>query len=61
MGPFYEIETSSPGAALRPGESLEHEQFTMHFQGRPEDIGEMIEAIFGISLDDIVTRFAAGR
>ncbi len=61
MGPFYEIETSSPGAALRPGESLEHEQFTMHFQGSPEDIEVMVKAIFGISLDDIVTRFGIGR
>lgn len=58
MGPFYEIETSSPGAALKPGESLEHTQCTMHFQGAPESIEQIVKKVFGISLPDITARFA---
>ena len=30
MGPFYELETSSPAAALKPGESITHSQITIH-------------------------------
>jgi hypothetical protein len=33
LGPFYELETSSPAAALKPGESLTHIHRTFHFQG----------------------------
>lgn len=32
MGPFFEIESSSPAAALSPGESLTHIQTTIHIQ-----------------------------
>ncbi len=42
MGPFFEIETSSPGAALAPGQSLTHIQNTIHLEGP----GELIEKIF---------------
>lgn len=33
LGPFYELETSSPAAALNPGESLRHIQRTIHIKG----------------------------
>lgn len=33
LGPFYELETSSPGAQLKPGQSLEHRQTTIHLLG----------------------------
>jgi hypothetical protein len=33
LGPFYEIESSSPAAALKPGESITHIHRTFHFQG----------------------------
>ena len=33
LGPFYELETSSPAAALGPGGSLTHVHRTFHFQG----------------------------
>jgi hypothetical protein len=29
MGPFYELETSSPAARLKPGESITHDQITV--------------------------------
>jgi hypothetical protein len=31
MGPFYELETSSPAADIEPGDTLTHEHATFHF------------------------------
>lgn len=53
MGPFYEIETSSPGAALAPGESLTHTQCTFHLEGTPEELDIIARAIFGTGLETI--------
>lgn len=57
MGPFYEIETSSPGAALAPGESLTHTQYTMHLEGPEEALAPLIKAVFGKDVPDIKGRF----
>ncbi len=57
QGPFYEIETSSPGAALAPGESLTHIQYTMHFEGTENDLAAMVLEIFGVHLDKISNQF----
>jgi hypothetical protein len=35
LGPFYELETSSPAAALKPGGSITHRQTTIHLTGPP--------------------------
>ena len=51
MGPFYEIETSSPGAALAPGESLTHEQCTFHLEGDAENLEGIASKVFGEALD----------
>lgn len=57
MGPFYEIETSSPGAALAPGEKLTHTQYTFHLEGSSEDLARIVKAVFGADLDEIITKF----
>ncbi len=57
MGPFYEIETSSPGAALQPSETLKHTQRIMHFQGDETDLAKMVTALFHTDLDDIIGKF----
>lgn len=57
MGPFFEIETSSPGAALAPGQTLTHTQFTMHLEGAPADLEPIVRAVFGVPLRDITRRF----
>ncbi|MCK7515058.1 MAG: hypothetical protein MZV70_70970 [Desulfobacterales bacterium] len=36
LGPFYELESSSPAAALAPGGTLTHVHTTMHFDGTGE-------------------------
>ena len=45
LGPFYELETSSPAAALKPGETLAHTHRTFHFQGSEKDLDEWEAAI----------------
>jgi hypothetical protein len=53
LGPFYELETSSPAAALAPGETLSHEHRTFHFQGNEEDLEVICQKLFGINLEKI--------
>jgi len=57
MGPFYELETSSPAAALKPGESLSHIQFTMHLTGDTVNLDNIVRSVFGVSLEEIRTIF----
>jgi hypothetical protein len=57
LGPFYELEASSPAAALAPNGSLTHTQRTFHFQGNRVAIDEMSRACLGITLDEIEAAF----
>lgn len=53
MGPFYEIESSSPAAALAPGEMMQHVQKTIHLHGTEEDLNPIAIKVFGVSLEQI--------
>jgi hypothetical protein len=53
MGPFYELETSSPAAALAPGESILHIHRTFHFQGDEPALNRVSNAVLGVSLVEI--------
>ena len=55
LGPFYEIESSSPAAALAPGSSMRHVHRTVHLQGSGAALDAMSKAVLGVSLDDIAT------
>jgi hypothetical protein len=57
MGPFYEIETSSPAAGLQPGESLTHSQVVVHVQGNEPDLARLVNELFGLDLNAISTKF----
>lgn len=57
MGPFYEIETSSPGVELESGETLKHRQATFHIQGEPEQLAEIVKQLFGADLKVIASIF----
>jgi hypothetical protein len=57
MGPFYELETSSPAAALSPGQSLVHSQITVHLTGNKKVINEVAVKILGCTLEEIETAF----
>jgi hypothetical protein len=53
LGPFYEIESSSPAKELKPGESESYKQVTCHIQGDYLKLKEMVRQLFGFNLDDI--------
>ena len=53
LGPFYELETSSPAAALEPGGSLTHVHRTFHFQGERAGLDALARALLGVSLESI--------
>jgi hypothetical protein len=53
LGGFYEIESSSPAAALAPGESLNHEHQTYHFSGPRADLDALARQVLGVSLSDL--------
>lgn len=55
LGPFYELETSSPAAGLRPGESLTHTHRTVHFQGAEADLDAIAKKMLGVGLDAITS------
>jgi Family of unknown function (DUF6786) len=57
MGPFYELETSSPAAALKPGESITHSQITVHITGNRELLDKVSMKVFGVTLHDIQKTF----
>ena len=57
MGPFYEIESSSPAAALNPGQSLTHIHRTFHLSGSEPALDRVARETLGVSLDQIKAVF----
>jgi hypothetical protein len=57
MGPFYELETSSPAAALKPGEALEHVQYTLHITGDRNLLNDVSLKVLGVTLEQIESAF----
>jgi hypothetical protein len=53
LGGFYEIETSSPGAELAPGQSLVHTHRTFHFVGEQPALEPLAKKLLGVSLSDV--------
>ncbi|HET9745642.1 MAG TPA: DUF6786 family protein [Chitinophagaceae bacterium] len=53
MGRFYEIESSSPAAALKPGQSIQHIHRTIHLKGTREDLDKVALKVLGVSLDAV--------
>ena len=58
MGPFYELESSSPAAFLSPGECLTHTQRIFHFTGNEAKLSLISGKVFGVSIEQIKTAFA---
>lgn len=57
LGPFYELETSSPAAALRPGETITHFNRIFHFQGSSAELDPLARTILGVGLAEIEGAF----
>jgi hypothetical protein len=45
MGPFYELESSSPALALKPGESGTHIQTIIHLYGEEAELQHVLSAV----------------
>ena len=57
MGPFYEIESVSPAAFLKPGANLNHDHSVFHFSGDKAALDVISQKTLGISLSKIETAF----
>jgi hypothetical protein len=57
MGPFYELEASSPAAALKPGGQVEHSQITCHLTGDKTLLDKISVSVLGIPLTEIENAF----
>jgi hypothetical protein len=57
LGAFYELESSSPALALKPGGSALHVHRTMHFEGTERDLDRICRSVLGVQLDDIKNAF----
>jgi len=53
LGPFYELESSSPAAALAPGQSLAHVHRTLHLEGPIEALDAVARALLTVGIDEI--------
>ncbi|MDD2797634.1 MAG: hypothetical protein PHV20_03480 [Bacteroidales bacterium] len=53
MGPFYEIESVSPGAFLKPNEWTNHKHSVFHFSGNESDLSKISEKMLGVSIEEI--------
>jgi hypothetical protein len=58
LGPFYELETSSPAAALAPGETLTHVHRTVHITGARAGLDAIATRLLGVDLARIEHAFA---
>ena len=57
LGPFYELETSSPAAALQPEASITHIHATFHFKGMQSQLDPIIKKLFSISIEEAKQAF----
>lgn len=57
LGPFYELETSSPAAALAPGGTIRHTARTFHVRGPRASLDAISRATLGVGLAEIEGAF----
>jgi hypothetical protein len=58
IGPFYELETSSPALSLAPGETGRHIHRTFHLQGPRPQLEAVAKQVLGVGLDEITKALA---
>lgn len=57
LGPFYELESSSPAAFLEPQGTIRFDQLTVHLHGSTEQLDAIARAALGVGLDQIERAF----
>jgi hypothetical protein len=53
MGAFYEIESISPAAVLKTGESLMHRHRTIHVQADAATLAKLAKEALGVDLEAV--------
>ena len=61
LGPFYELETSSPALALAPRERYTHVHRTFHMTGAEADLDRIARATLKVRLGDVKKAFTTAR
>ncbi len=57
LGPFYELESSSPAAELKSKDSLIHIQLTVHLVGSEDALNPVVQKLLGTDMDAINSAF----
>jgi hypothetical protein len=57
MGPFFEMESSSPAASLAPGGSMSHVHRTLHLIGPEASLDAVARSVLGVSIAQIKSAF----
>jgi hypothetical protein len=57
LGPFYELETSSPALSLAPGERYTHVHRTFHIVGPDVEIDRIAKATLKVGISNLVGAF----
>jgi hypothetical protein len=57
LGPFYELETSSPALELAPAEEHTHVHRTFHLVGPEGDLDRIARTTLGVGLADLTGAF----
>ena len=57
LGPFYELETSSPALALSPGQAYTHVHRTVHAMGPEEELDTLARATLKTGIAEIARSF----
>ena len=61
LGGFYELESSSPAAFLKPGGTMQHVHRTMHLTGSEGDLQLIAHLTLGVGIDEIKNVFGQGK
>lgn len=57
LGPFYELESSSPAAFLAGGQNIEHAHTTIHIRGDDKELDGIVQQVFGVRLSQVKGAF----
>ncbi len=57
LGPFYELESSSPAAFLAGGQSIQHTHTTIHIRGDEMELDGIVQQVFGVNLSQVKEAF----
>jgi hypothetical protein len=61
LGPFYELETSSPALELQPAQEYTHVQRTFHLVGPEAELDRIARATLKVGLDELTNAFSTRR